>query len=164
MELYLQNYLFFSLRLTKSESGHAFSLIRQKSTWCLVGKMMILPHFTLLMLSSYRLVMAHLDSGSRYIVWYFIDIEYRHLVSDSLTPLVAVLLSLCKTSTLGQCFPVFKHRELTLLLVWLRKITTQTPRNSMRRCYRKEIGTSSRHCSQLPLGGHLATILVDCYC
>ena len=80
---------FFSLRLTKSESGHAFSLIRQKSTWWLVGKMMILPHFTLLMLSSYRLVMAHLDSGSRYIVWYFIDIEYRHLVSDSLTPLVS---------------------------------------------------------------------------
>ena len=79
---------FFSLRLTKSESGHAFSLIRQKSTWWLVGKMMILPHFTLLTLSSCRLVIAHLDSGSRYTVWYFIDIEYRHLVSDSLTPLV----------------------------------------------------------------------------
>ena len=83
---------FFSLRLTKSESGHAFSLIRQKSTWWLVGKMMILPHFTLLTLSSCRLVIAHLDSGSRYTVWYFIDIEYRHLVSDSLTPLFGSLL------------------------------------------------------------------------
>ena len=38
----------------------------------------------------FRFAMAHLKVGTRNIVCYFLDIEYRRLVSDSLTPLALV--------------------------------------------------------------------------